>query len=163
MEKKSQNSAIYLDNNKEKIEVKNIDKNTYKYNPPKKKQIKKHVIMAKSIDYDKDSLNSDINSSKNIQNNNKHSSEISFEKISKEKPVYIDNLVNPGNILKNNYLDYPLKYENNIFLKIYQDALDLNKEENGTEIKIYFNILIQWKIIIIRNQKKIFEKIKEIK
>ena len=134
------NSAIYPDNNNsEKIEVKKIEKNSYKYNPPKKKKPtdKDNRKIIKKYVSDNNVIEEDISTSKNIKNSD---SEISYEKISKEKAVYVDNLVNRDKILENNYLDYPLKYENNLFFEVYKDALNLSEEENDYEInKILFH------------------------
>ena len=133
------NSAIFQENNSEKIEVKNIEKNSYKYNPPKKNKEtnKDNRKLIKKYINDNNVILEDISTSKNIKNSD---SEISYEKISKEKAVYVDNLVNRDKILENNYLDYPLKYENNLFFEVYKDALDLSEEEKDYEInKILFH------------------------
>ena len=130
------NSVIYSDNNKEIIEIKKVEKNSYKYNPPKKKNEKTNEKAKKSNNNERNLISSAKSRSSNVNKSiNYRSSEISYEKISKEKPIYIDNLVNKGKMLENNYLEYPIKYENNIYFEFYRDALDLKDDENETEIK----------------------------
>ena len=131
------NSAIISDNNNEKIEIKKKEKNSYKYNPPKKKKEEKKndSMLTKTNNEEKDLISSDISFSKNYKNKENNNSEISFENISREKPVLIDNLLNNGEMLENNYLDYPLRFENNLILEMYRDALDLyNDEVDSNEI-----------------------------
>ena len=136
--KENPNSFLISDNNinnKEKIEIKK-EESSYKNNPPKKKEERKNDSMfTKTNNEDKDLISSDISFSKKYKEEN-NNSEISFDKISKEKPIYIDNLLNPGKMLENNYLDFPLKYEKNLMFGIYRDALDLNDEENDPEINV---------------------------
>ena len=137
--KENPNSFLMSDNNN--INVSNKDKadikkeETYlKNNPPKKKEERKNDSMfTKTNNDDKDLISSDISFSKRYKEEY-NTSEISFDKISKEKPIYIDNLINPGIMLENNYLDFPINYEKNIIFRIYQDALDLNDDLNDPEI-----------------------------
>ena len=93
-------------------------------------------MITKSKNEEKDLISSDISL---IKNNKDKTSEISFENISREKPIYIDNLINNGELLENNYLDFPLKFEKNILFEIFRDALDLSDEENNNDIKEIFN------------------------
>jgi len=132
-EKKNyQNSELISEHNKEKIEVPKIEKNSYKYNPPKKKEEKKNDSMVtRTNNNDKDLISNDISFSKNYNPNN---SEISFENISKEKPVYVDNLINNGELLENNYLDYPINFEKNLIFELYKDALNLSEDVDKDEI-----------------------------
>ena len=128
-----QNNELISENNKEKIEVEKIEKNSEKYNPPKKKEEKKNDSMVtRTNNNDKDLISNDISFSKNYNVNN--NSEISFENISKEKPVYIDNLINNGEMLENNYLDYPLNFEKNLIFELYKDALNLSEDVDKDEI-----------------------------
>ena len=127
-------SEIMSDKNKEKLEIIKKDKNSYKYNPPKRKEEKKNDSMiTKTNNDEKDLISNDISLNKKI-NKGDDNSEISFDNLSKEKPVLIDNLINNGEILENNFLDYPLRFENNLILEMYRDALDLNDVEDKEEI-----------------------------
>ena len=135
--KVNHNSFITIDKNKEKIDIKKGENISYKYNPPKKKEeVKNESLITKSKNEEKDLISSDISL---IKNNKDKTSEISFENISREKPIYIDNLINNGELLENNYLDFPLKFEKNILFEIFRDALDLSDEENNNDIKEIFN------------------------
>ena len=89
-------------------------------------------MVTRTNNNDKDLISNDISFSKNYNVNN--NSEISFENISKEKPVYIDNLINNGEMLENNYLDYPLNFEKNLIFELYKDALNLSEDVDKDEI-----------------------------
>ena len=129
-----------INNNKDKADIKK-EETSYKNNPPKKKEERKNDSMfTKTNNDDKDLISSDISFSKRFKEDY-NNSEISFDKISKEKPIYIDNLVNPGEMLENNYLDFPINFEKNMIISIYRNALELNEEENDTEIN---NILLHY-------------------
>ena len=133
----SENNNIN-NSNKDKADIKK-EETSYKNNPPKKKEERKNDSMfTKTNNEDKDLISSDISFSKRFKEDY-NNSEISFDKISKEKPIYIDNLVNPGEMLENNYLDFPLNFEKNIIISIYRNALELNEEENDPEINNIFN------------------------
>ena len=124
----SENNNIN-NSNKDKAGIKK-EETSYKNNPPKKKEERKNDSMfTKTNNEDKDLISSDISFSKRFKEDY-NNSEISFDKISKEKPIYIDNLVNPGEMLENNYLDFPLNFEKNMIISIYRNALELNEEEN---------------------------------
>jgi histone acetyltransferase len=128
----SENNNIN-NSNKDKAGIKK-EETSYKNNPPKKKEERKNDSMfTKTNNEDKDLISSDISFSKRFKEDY-NNSEISFDKISKEKPIYIDNLVNPGEMLENNYLDFPLNFEKNMIISIYRNALELNEEENDDPV-----------------------------
>ena len=139
--KLNQNRGLISDRNEnEKIEINKIGEKSSKSNPPKKKEEKKNNSITTRANNDKDLISNDYSLSKNI-NINYNNSEISFDNISHEKPVYIDNLISKGSILENNFLDYPMKYERNLIFEYYKKYFYLNPELNTEEInKLFYHL-----------------------
>ena len=134
--KLNQNSGSnFYRNNNERIELNEIGKSSEKNNPPKKKNEKKNNNNTTRTNIDKDLISNDYSLSKNININiNNDNSEISFDNISHEKPVYIDNLINKGEMLENNFLSFPMKYERNLIFQYYKKYFYINPELNTKDV-----------------------------
>ena len=154
------NSEIIVDKNEEKIEInkgQTLSVPLKKSNPPKKKGENKEDNNGTKTNNESDLIMSELSFTK--INNKGQNSEISFENISREKPIYIDNLVLQGNMLENNYLDFPVEYENQLIFNIFRKAVYLNDDEDQVQHYNTSDSDDDYDIITENKKKKINKKI----
>ena len=134
----SKNSSIYdynsnnnkkdLINKDESISMDSVSSKNNKPNPPKKGLKKAESITTKAGGEDKDILSNDPSFLKNYQ-----SSEISYESYKGEKPILIDNLLENGVEMENNYINYPKEFEKKIIFNLIRNSIFSNEENDEEE------------------------------
>ena len=134
----SKNSSIYdynssnnkkdLINKDESIPIDSASSKNYKPNPPKKILKKAESITTKAGGEEKDILSNDPSFLKKYQ-----SSEISYESIKGEKPILIDNLLENGVEMENNYINYPKEFEKKVIFNLIRQSIFPNEENEEEE------------------------------
>ena len=167
------NSSIYdynINNNNNKkdsfdknksIPIDSASSNNNKLNPPKKNLNKEESITTKAGGEEKDLLSNDPSLIKKYQ-----SSEISYESINGEKPILIDNLLENGVEMENNYINYPKEYEKRLVFNLIRGAIyptEENEDDNLEEKHKYNSDIFEHNYnpeLIDNYKKKIKEKSK---
>ena len=126
------NSSIYnySENKNNKKSSNKIDialSNNDNSNPPKKHLKKEGSMTTKAGNEEKDLISNDHSLVKKYQ-----SSEISYDSYKEEKPILIDNLLENGVELENNYINYPKEYEKKLVLNLIKNSI-FNKDEEEDE------------------------------
>ena len=122
-------------NKNKSIPIDSASSNNDKVNPPKKVLNKEESITTKAGGEEKDLLSNDPSLIKKYQ-----SSEISYESINGEKPILIDNLLENGVEMENNYINYPKEYEKKLIFNLIRGAIyqtEENEEDNFEEKQKY--------------------------
>ena len=118
---------------KEKNSIEFASEQLDKPNPPKIKELKKaESITTNGGNQMKDLISDDTSYRKKIYK--APSSEISFESYKDEKPILIDTLLDNGIQLKNNYINYPVKFETKQFFNFVRYSLYSINEDDDDEI-----------------------------
>ena len=167
------NSSIYdynINNNNNKkdsfdknksIPIDSASSNNNKLNPPKKNLNKEESITTKAGGEEKDLLSNDPSLIKKYQ-----SSEISYESINGEKPILIDNLLENGVEMENNYINYPKEYEKRLVFNLIRGAIyptEENEDDNLEEKHKYNSDIFEYNYnpeLIDNYKKKLKEKSK---
>ena len=129
---------IILMNKDESIPIDSASSKNYKPNPPKKILKKSESNTTKTEVEEKDIISNDPSFLKKYQN-----SEISYESYKGENPILIDNLLENGIEMENNYINYPKEFEKKVIFNLIRDSIfqtEENKEEkprNNSDIFEY--------------------------
>ena len=124
----SSNNKKDLINKDESIPIDSASSKNYKPNPPKKILKKAESITTKAGGEEKDILSNDPSFLKKYQ-----SSEISYESIKGEKPILIDNLLENGVEMENNYINYPKEFEKKVIFNLIRQSIFPNEENEEEE------------------------------